>query len=142
MTQVSRSLLTASIAALMLGGLAATAEAEMPSASSFLNAVNANNDKTLSKEEIDTYAKKRFAELEADKDKTLDQKELKGRLSEAGMTMADTDKDKTVDESEFVAYADKLFDEANIHKKAGDKPTLSEEELGTPAGQQLITLLR
>ena len=143
MTQISRSFLAAGIAALMLGGLASTARAEMPSASSFLNAVNANNDKTISKQELDTYAKKRFADLEADKDRTLDQKELKGRLSDAGMAMADTDKDKTIDESEFVSYADKLFDEANVTKKPGnDHPTLTEKELGNPAGQKLIMLLR
>ena len=46
-------------------------------------------------------AKKTFERIETDKDKTLDQKELKGRLTAAGLASADTDKDKTVDEAEF-----------------------------------------
>ena len=54
------------------------------SAETFMKKVNTNADKTISLDELDTYAKKRFAELETDKDKTLDQKELKDRLSEAG----------------------------------------------------------
>ena len=103
----------------------------------FLKAVNGDADKTISRDELDVYAKKRFAELESDNDKTLDDKELKGRLSASGMTMADTDKDKSVDEAEFVGYADKLFDEAN---KKGDK-TLSVAELGSAAGRKLIQLL-
>ena len=103
----------------------------------FMTAVNGDADKTISKDELDAYAKKRFAALESDNDKTLDEKELKGRLSAAGMTMADTDKDKSVDESEFVGYADKLFDEAN---SKGDK-TLSLRELRSSAGKSLIKLL-
>ena len=133
----------ASAATIVLLGLGASAQAAGTSATAFLKAVNTNADKTISKDELDAYAKKRFAELETDKDKTLDQKELKGRLSKAGMTMADTDKDKTVDEAEFVGYADKLFDEADIHKKDGaEHPSLTERELESPAGKKLIMLLR
>ena len=76
--------------------------------------------------------------IEADHDKTLDDKELKGRLGAAGMEAADTDKDKTVDEGEFVAYAGKLFDAANQNS---DK-TLSVKELEAPAGKTLIMLLQ
>jgi hypothetical protein len=113
-------------------------QAKSMSAASFMKAVNTNADKTISKDELDAYAKKRFAALETDNDKTLNDKELKGRLSAAGMTMADTDKDKTVDEAEFVAYAETLFDAANAK---GDK-TLSVKELETPAGKKLMTLLK
>lgn len=142
MTKSSRLIVAVGAAALLLGGFGSTAWAD-PSASSFLNAVNSNKDKTISKDELDAYAKKRFADLEVDKDKTLSQEELKGRLSEAGMTAADADKDKTIDESEFVDYANKLFDEANVNKKSdGDHPSLSLKELGTPAGKKLIMLLR
>lgn len=138
----NRTLIAAGSAALLLLGLAADAQAAGMSTNAFLNAVNTNADKTISKDELDTYAKKRFAGLETDKDKTLDQKELKGRLTEAGMAMADSDKDKTVDEAEFVGYADKLFDEADIHKKDGaEHPSLTERELESPAGKKLIMLL-
>ena len=138
----NRFLLSTGVAALMLLGLGASARAASMSAEAFLKAVNTNADKTISRNELDAYAKKRFAEFETDKDKTLDRKELKGRLSEAGMAMADTDKDKTVDEAEFVGYADKLFDEADIHKKDGaEHPSLTKRELESPAGEKLMTLL-
>ena len=137
------SLIAAGAAALMLLGLGASAQAAGQSATAFLKAVNTNSDKTISKDELDAYAKKRFAELETDKDKTLDQKELKGRLSAAGMSMADTDKDKTVDEAEFVGYAETLFDEADTHKKDGaEHPSLTKRELESPAGKKLMMMLR
>lgn len=140
----TRSFLSLGAVALMVCSLGAPARADGMSAKAFMKKVNTNADKTISMDELDAYAKKRFAELETDNDKTLDQKELKGRLSEAGMTMADTDKDKSVDEAEFVTYANTLFSEANVNKKAGEAshPTLSEAELATPAGQKLITMLR
>ena len=103
-----------------------------------LAAANTNKDSTLSKDEVAAYAKKTFAAIEADHDKTLDEKELTNRMTAAGMAAADTDKDKTVDESEFVAYAGKLFDEANADK---DK-TLSVKELESPAGAKLRMLLQ
>lgn len=133
----TRSVLALVGATLLLAGAPSLASAAAMTAAEFMKAANTNGDSTLSKDEVDAYARKRFAALETDKDKTLDQKELKGRLSEAGMTAADPDKDKTVDEAEFVGYADTLFAEAN---KKGDK-TLSVEELGSPAGEKLIALL-
>lgn len=134
-----RSLAAAGMAVLMIGGGFVTAtRAEATSPEIFMKKVNTNADKTISMDEVDAYARMRFAALEGDKDKTLDAKELKDRLSESGMTMADPDKDKTIDEAEFVEYADKLFKEAN---KTGSK-TLSVEELKSPAGEKLMTLLR
>ena len=140
---MSNRLLAAGLAALSLVALGAPAHARSKMAGgtspkAFMKAVNGDADKTISRDELDAYAKTRFAALESDNDKTLDDKELKGRLSSAGMAMADSDKDKSVDESEFVDYADKLFDEAN---KKGDK-TLSVAELRSPAGKKLIMLLR
>ena len=122
--------------ALALGGLAAPAAAKEMTAAEFMKAANTNKDQTLSKAEIKAFAKKKFAEIESDKDKTLDEKELQGRLSDAGLSAADTDKDKTVDEAEFVGYAEKLFDQANNADK-----TLNMKELESPAGQKLIMLL-
>ena len=128
----------ASLVVLGLAALTQGARAAEMSASAFMKAVNTNSDKTLSKEEVGAYAKKKFAMIEADHDKTLDEKELMGRLGAAGLDAADTDKDKTVDEGEFVAYAGKLFDAANQNN---DK-TLNLKELETPAGKKLITLLQ
>ena len=132
-------ILVAGAAAFGLVCFSATAQAqEKMSAEAFMKAVNTNADKTISKKELEVFAKKRFAEIESDHDKTLDDKELKGRLSAAGMAMADTDKDKTVDESEFVGYADKLFDQANAN---ADK-TLSIKELNSEGGKKLRMLLQ
>ena len=133
-------LIAAGLVALAIAGFgsAGRAVAKEMSAAEFMAAVNTNKDNTLSKDEVSTYAKKKFAAIESDHDKTLDDKELKDRMSASGMSAADTDKDKTVDEAEFVAYAGKLFDEANAK---GDK-TLSVKELDTPAGQKLRMLLQ
>ena len=128
----------AALAGLALGGLAGQACAKEPSAAAFMAAANTNKDSTLSKDEVSAYARKTFAKIEADHDKTLDEKELMNRMTAAGMAAADTDKDKTVDESEFVAYAGKLFDEAN----ADSDKTLSVKELESPAGQKLRMLLQ
>lgn len=107
------------------------------SAKKVMQALSGDADKTISKDELDAYAKKRFGELEADKDKTLDDKEPNGRLSKAGMTMSDPDKDKAVDEAEFVGFADKLLDAANAK---GDE-TRSKKVLKSAAGKKLIELL-
>ena len=125
-------------AALLLFGTGFMAQAATIGAKAFLHAVNTDADKTISKDELDAYARKKFAEIEKDNDKTLDAKELKGRLSARGMASVDTDNDKTVDEQEFVGYADKLFEEANTK---GQK-TLSLRELESSAGKKLIKLLQ
>lgn len=137
---MSNRLVAAGMVALFLGGsaLLAPASAKEMSAAEFVAAANTNKDNTLSKDEVSAFAKKKFAEIESDHDKTLDEKELKDRMNAAGMTAADTDKDKTVDEAEFVGYAGKLFDEANTK---GTK-TLSAKELETPAGEKLRMLLQ
>ena len=129
--------LIAGAAGLLLVGLSLTAAAKEMTAKAFMKAVNRDADNTISKDELDAFAKKKFAELERDKDGTLDKTELKGRLSAAGMKAANTDKDETLDEAEFVGYADRLFDEAN---KKGDT-TLDVQELRSPAGRKLRTLL-
>ena len=118
-------------------GAPAQARSTSLSPKAFIKAVNADADTTISKDELDTYARKRFAALETDNDKTLNDKELKGRLSASGMSLADSDKDRSVDESEFVGFADKLFAEAN---GKGDT-TLRLRELRSPAGKNLIKLL-
>ncbi len=103
----------------------------------FLKAVDKDSDGTVTLDEVKAYAAVRFKALETDKDGTLDEKELKGRLSETGFKSANLDGDKTIDEKEFVAYVETLFKEAN------DKDTtLDAKELGTPAGKKLVMLLQ
>jgi Ca2+-binding EF-hand superfamily protein len=103
----------------------------------FLAAVDKDNDGTVTLDEVKAYAAEKFAALEKDKDGTLDKKELKGRLSAAGMKDADPDSDKTVDQNEFMAYVEKLFKEAN-----DNDATLDAKELASPAGKKLLKLLK
>ena len=133
---MTNRLLAAGVVAFGALGMVAPALAKEMSAAEFLAAANTDKDQTLSMDEVEAYAKKKFAEIDSDGDKTLDAKELGDRVDAAGLAAADTDKDKTVDEAEFVAYAGKLFDEANADK------TLSARELETPAGRKLRMLLQ
>ena len=130
-------LLAAGVVAFGALGMVAPALAKEMSAAEFL-AANADKDQTLSMDEVEAYAKKKFAEIDSDGDKTLDAKELADRVDATGLAAADTDKDKTVDETEFVGYAQKLFKAANTN---ADK-TLSARELETPAGRKLRMLLQ
>ena len=76
------------LSTLVLLSLGASANAEAMSAAAFMKAVNTNADKTISKAELDTYARRASPALDTDNDKTLNDNELKGRLSSAGMAMA------------------------------------------------------
>jgi hypothetical protein len=106
----------------------------------FLNEVNKNNDKTLSLKEVDAYAAKKFRELNRNGTRTLSRQELGDRISDADFSAANTGhrKDQTLSKAEFMSYVDRLFKEANSR---GAK-TVSVEELSSPAGEKLITLLR
>ncbi len=108
-------------------------------ADAFLSKVNQNNDKTLSMRELNAYASKKFEELNTTGHKSLSRKELGDRISDTDFDAANTNhhKDQTLTQGEFIAYADRLFKEANTK---GQK-SLSLSELGSPAGEKLITLL-
>ena len=128
--------LVAGVLALGLISSAGIAHAEMTPVA-FLKAVDKDNDGTVTLDEVKAFATLRFKALETDKDGTLDEKELKGRLGTTGFASVNMDADKTVDQPEFLAYVEKLFKEAN------DKdPHLDAKELETPAGKKLITLLQ
>ena len=103
----------------------------------FLTAVDKDNDGTVSLDEVKAYAAARFQALDTNKDGTLDAKELKGRLSARDFKAANADPDKTIDEGEFLAYAEKLFKQAN-----DNDDTLDAKELRTPAGRKLMKLLK
>jgi hypothetical protein len=112
-----------------------------------MKAVDANHDKTLSLPEVQAYALKRFAILDAEKDGTLTKAELGDRISDADFKAANRKpdgKEATLSKTEFSIYVSKLFAAANKHVKTGRTDvdgTLSEEELATPAGEKLIKLL-
>lgn len=129
---------TAIACAILLAG-AAYAQSAMD-ADAFLSKVNQNNDKTLSMRELNAYASKKFDELNTTGHKTLSRKEIGDRISDADFNAANTGlhkEDQTLSKDEFIGYTDRLFKEANTK----GKKSLSATELGTPAGEKLITLL-
>jgi hypothetical protein len=131
--------LVAAMVSAILFVSAAYAQGAGTDAGSFLSEVNRNNDQTLSMKELNSYAAKKSTELNTAGHKSLSRAELGDRISDADFDAANThhNKDQTLTRAEFVTYVDGLFREANTK---GSK-TLSIDELGTPAGQKLITLL-
>ena len=78
-----------------------------------------------------------FDKLDADKDGTLDLKELPGRLSRKDFAAADGDHDKTLDKNEYLALVEQRFKAAD----ADGDGTVNAAEFGTPAGRALLRLL-
>jgi Ca2+-binding EF-hand superfamily protein len=78
-----------------------------------------------------------FDRLDADKDGTLDIKELHGRLSRNDFDAADPDKDKTLTKEEYLAAVEKRFKAAD----ADNDGTVSAAEFDTPSGRALVRLL-
>ena len=119
--------------------------AETPA--TFLAKVDHDADKTLSLPEVTTYALKRYAALDVDHDGTLTETELGDRISPEDFALADTKHGagaRTLSKVEFTTYVAKLFAAANERVKPGDTKvdsSLTEDELGTPAGLKLIKLL-
>ncbi len=96
-----------------------------------------DSDGSVDLAEAKAAAANMFKKLNTDDDKTLDMKELAGRIDEADFKAADPDNDGTIDEDEYMALVEKLFKEANPD---GDG-TLDETELKSPAGQKLLALI-
>jgi hypothetical protein len=112
-----------------------------PTAADFLKMVGTDNSKTISLQEIDSFATKKFDELKKPGEEALSMADLHGRISQTDFDAANTTRGNsavpTLSKDEFLAYVDKLFREANT---VGEK-TLSEAELKTAAGEKLIRLL-
>jgi hypothetical protein len=111
-----------------------------PSAADFLKLVASRDSKTISLQEVDAFATKKFGELKKQGEQSLSMADLRGRISQADFDAANTTRGNavpTLSQAEFLAYVDRLFKEANT---VGEK-TLSETELKTPAGEKLILLL-
>ncbi len=119
----------------LLGSIGLASAQTNPSA--FLEKVDLDKDGTVTLDEVKSFASARFKALEKDRDGTLDDRELKGRLAAADFKSANADADTTIDEGEFMAYVEKLFKDAND----GDA-SIDAKELDTPAGKKLVMLLQ
>ena len=97
-----------------------------------------DNDGTVDLAEVKNAASALFDKLDRDHDGTLDKRELAGRLSAKELAAADPDHDGTLTKDEYLAVVEQRFNTAN----PDNDRTLDAKELGTPAGQALLRLLR
>ena len=102
-----------------------------------LKALDPDNDGTVSLAEAQAGASKVFANLNKDKDGTLDAKELGDRIDAAGIKSADPDNDGTLDAKEYAKIVESKFKAADPD---GDG-TVDKKELDSPAGQELLKLI-
>jgi len=117
---------------------AALALALSPAWADPLHGLDPDKDGTVDLAEAKAAASALFDKLDKDHDSTLDTKELRGRMSAAGVAAADTDNDKTLSKDEYLAAVEKAFHRANPDNDG----TIDPKELKTPAGQALLRLLK
>jgi len=97
-----------------------------------------DKDGTLDLAEARAAASAAFDRLEKDRDGTLDIKEMQGRMTKRAWTTADPDKDGTLTKDEYLSAVEAAFKRAD---KDGEG-TLDAKELRSPAGRELMKLLR
>jgi len=79
-----------------------------------------------------------LAQLDPDKDGTLDARELRGRMSKSEFAAANPDNDGTLDRAEYLAVVETRFRAANPDNDG----TIDAREFATPAGKKLLKLLK
>jgi len=97
-----------------------------------------DNDGTVDLAEAKKAASALFDKLDKDKDGTLDQRELRGRLSAKELAMADPDKDGTLTRDEYLAVVEQRFKAADPDNDG----TLDAKEMASRAGRALVRLLK
>lgn len=131
-----RQLTRKSIALGLLLAIGTQAEAKSPGAT--LKLLDTDNDGSVDLAEAKAAASALFDKLNNDKDNTIDAKELQGRLSKKDLAAADPDKDNALTKDEYLALVEARF-------KAADPDNdgkLDAKELATPAGKDLVRLLK
>jgi Ca2+-binding EF-hand superfamily protein len=129
----SRRTMLGSFAGLLTLGASPTLAGSDP-----LAGLDTDGDATVDLAEAKKAGGELFDKLDHDKDGTLDPKELRGKLSKAGLEKADLDKDGTLTKDEYLALVEQRFKVADTD---GDG-TLTKKELQTKAGRALVSLLR
>jgi Ca2+-binding EF-hand superfamily protein len=130
----------ASVSALVLAAnliCALQAASADPASGQVVAKFDADNDKTLSLEEVRTAAGAHFDRLNKDGDSTLEANEVKGVLGPAAFKAADTDHDGTLSKPEYLALVEKLFNKADTNHDG----TLTAAELRTKTGHALRRLI-
>lgn len=139
MTRIAAALGLSALAALSLTAVPALAkEKAATKLCDALKAVDPDNDGKFDLAEAKKAAEAAFDKINKDADKTLEGKELAGRLSKKDVKVGDPDKDGTLDKAEYVAIVEKLFKAANKDKDG----TLECAELKSSAGRAMMKLLK
>lgn len=103
-----------------------------------MRALDIDKDGTLDLAEVKSAAAVRFDELNPDQDDSLDEREAAPVLQGQAFRQVDANGDGKVSKAEYLAYVERMFLLANPDKDG----TLDRVELGSPAGQALLRLLR
>lgn len=102
-----------------------------------MKVLDTDSDGTLSLDEVQAAAGKKFTALDPDGDGTIDKKEAKGTFKKGAFGKADPDKDGTIDKAEFLYFAETLFKKADTD---GDG-TLDTKELASKPGMKLFKMM-
>ena len=125
------------LAVFLISALSMAACGRSGNSAAALKALDPDNDGTISVAEAKAGGSQIFAKLNSDNDKTLDAKELAGRLDEASIKAADPDHDGTLDAKEYEAVGAEKFKAADPDNDG----TVDKKELDSPAGQELLKLI-
>ncbi len=103
-----------------------------------IKAVDDDTDGQLDLAEAKAAAERVFKKINKDGDKTLELKEVRGRLTAKEFSAANSDKDKTLELPEWLALTEARFKAANPD---GDQ-TLECKELSGAKGKAFLKLVR
>lgn len=126
-----------SVGVVAVVSLAAMGSAFALTGKEFLAKYNKDKDSTIEIVEAIDLGAKVFKVINPHKDKTLEANETKGRLTDADWAAVNKDGDQTLELDEWLIIVRKRFNDADTNKDG----KLTEAELDSPAGQQLILLI-
>src|SRR4051812_11652681 len=126
----------------ILGAMAAGFGAVMPALaaprrSRFMQAVDPDNDGTVSLDEARKAASTLFDRLDRNHNGVLNKRELGGRVTGQEFAEADPDKDGTLTKNEFLTVVEKRFKAADPDNDG----TIDDKEFHTRSGRALLRLL-
>ena len=127
----------------ILGAMAVGLSAAMPALaaprrSRLMQALDPDNDGTVSLEEAKKAASTLFDRLDRNRNGVLNKRELGGRVTPQEFVVADPDKDGTLTKEEFFTVVEKRFKAADPDNDG----TIDEKEFHTRAGRALLRLLQ